>query len=327
MIIEEKSVRKPRVLVVGDILLDEWVYGDANRLSPEAPIPIFDVKYSTKHLGGAGNVLANLKAMNTDPMIISGVSETKDGHIVKKMVSNICGENTFYFNITESFKKQRICANNQQIVRIDTGSGKDISKTEIDEYLDRLKGKVDIVLVSDYGKGAVNDYVLMEVSNFCHDEKMSFLIDPYMSDSYEHENFFCTLMKFNNSEAEYFSKTKIENENDITIVGRKLMDKFDTESILITLGINGMAYFDREKYYKNPYRVKDNPLHIYDVCGAGDSVFAVLGYLISGTFYGIESIIEIAAKAGKLAVSKRGTSVVKYEELFDGNDIKRELFE
>jgi D-beta-D-heptose 7-phosphate kinase/D-beta-D-heptose 1-phosphate adenosyltransferase len=311
---------KPRVLVIGDLMLDEWVYGDVERLSPEAPIPVFDVRSSTLSLGGAGNVLANLKAIGADPMIISGISENVVGHKIKRMVEEMCGDNAFYFNIPDSFNKKRICGNNQQIVRIDTGRGKEISDVEIDKYLERLEGKVDIVLVADYGKGAVNDYVLMQVSNFCYREKIKFLIDPYIKDYYNAENFYCTMIKLNKNEAEAFTDIKIKTEGDIKKTGHALLEKFDTNSIMLTLGPSGMAYFDRATFKNTPNRRIDNPLHVYDVSGAGDVVFAVLGYIMTDEKMWVHDIMKYATKAGKLAVSKKGTSVVEYDELFEGSE-------
>lgn len=310
-------MHKPRVLVVGDIMLDEWVYGDVERLSPEAPIPVFDLKNKNTSLGGAGNVLVNLKALGADPLIISGVSETSTGHKIKKMVQEICGNNVFYFNIPESFKKRRICGNNQQIVRIDSGKGKEIKDIEITEYLERLEGKVDIVLVADYGKGAITDVALMEISDFCSREKIKLLIDPYITDNYEQENFYCTMMKFNKNEAESFIDMKIVTEEDISIIGKELMKKFDTDSIIITLGSKGIAYMDKATYSKEPKRKINNPLHVYDVCGAGDVVFATLGYTMSDENMNLDNIMKYATRAGKLAVSKKQTSVITREELFD----------
>jgi D-beta-D-heptose 7-phosphate kinase/D-beta-D-heptose 1-phosphate adenosyltransferase len=309
-------MNKPRVLVIGDLMLDEWVYGDVERLSPEAPIPVFDVGNSTTSLGGAGNVLVNLKALDADPMIISGISENVTGHKIKKMVSEICGENVFYFNIPESFNKQRICGNNQQIVRIDTGRGEEISDIEVDEYLDRLSGRVDIVLVADYGKGSITDYCLMRLSDFCYSEKIKLLIDPYITEHYEQENFYCSMMKLNKGEAEAFTGMKIKSEDDISIVGQELLKKFDTNSIMITLGADGIAYMDKATYSKKPKRKIDNPLHVYDVCGAGDVVFAALGYIMTFENMNLKDIMEYATKAGKIAVSKKETSVITREELF-----------
>lgn len=310
-------MHKPRILVIGDILLDEWIYGNVDRLSPEAPIPVFDVKSKTTLLGGAGNVIVNLKALGAEPMIIGGVSETPTGHKIKKMVKEVCGDDVFYFNIPQSFKKQRICGNNQQIVRIDTGKGKYISDFEVDEYLDRLVGKVDIVLVADYGKGAVTNYFLMTLSDWCFNNKIKLLIDPYITDNYEHENFYCTMMKFNKNEAEAFSKMKIDTEEDIADVGIELMSKFETDCIIITLGSKGIAYMDNVIHSKKPKRRIDNPLHIYDVCGAGDVVFATLGYTMSDENMKLDDIMKYATKAGKIAVSKKETSIIKREELFD----------
>jgi D-beta-D-heptose 7-phosphate kinase/D-beta-D-heptose 1-phosphate adenosyltransferase len=306
----------PKILVIGDLMIDTWVYGDVNRLSPEAPIPILDVKRKTYALGGAGNVLVNLNALGAESMIIGGVSETKDGHMTKRMVNSICDKNAFYFNIPESFKKQRICGSNQQIVRIDYGEGAEISNEEVDGYFKKLEGKVDIVLIADYGKGAVTEYLLSAVSDFCNREKIKLLIDPYIKDYYLKGAFYCTMIKLNKSEAESFTKMNINTEEDIKKAGHILLSIFDSESILITLGPNGMAYFDRNKFKDEPNRRIDNPLHVYDVCGAGDVVFSVLGYIMTDKRMYVNDIMRYATKAGKLAVSKKGTSVITYDELF-----------
>ena len=307
------------VLVIGDLMIDEWVYGDVDRLSPEAPIPIVDVERKITSLGGAGNVLVNLNTIGANPMVISGVSENYTGHLIKKLVEGICGENAFYFNIPQSFKKQRICGANQQIVRIDTGKGKDISDIEIEQYLERtIKDDVsilDAILIADYGKGAVTETVLSDVSDYCYQANIPFLIDPYMRDYYYCERLKCSLIKFNRNEAENFTGVRIKNDDDLRETGRILLDTFKSESILITLGPEGMAYFDRKTHKVEPYRRIDNPLHVYDVCGAGDVVFAVLGYMMAGG-RNYEDMMEMAVRAGKVAVSKKGTSVITKDDLW-----------
>jgi len=310
----EYAIRTMRILVIGDIMLDEWVYGDVDRLSPEAPIPILDAKKSIVSLGGAGNVLVNLNALGIKPIFIGGISQTNDGHIIEKMANEIC-ESTYFFEIPQSFKKQRICGNQQQIVRIDTGKGRDITGIEIENILDKI-GDVDIVLVADYGKGAVTDDVLGDLSDYCYQNKIEFLIDPYNKEYYYSEKLYCTLIKFNRSEAEAFTGIKKITEENLKEAGSILLRTFDTQSILITLGPEGMAYFDKVLYKDNPLRVIDNPTYVYDVCGAGDVVFSVLGYLMGKKYESIEFVIKKAVMAGKIAVSKKGTSVVKYNEIF-----------
>ena len=126
------------------------------------------------------------------------------------------------------------------------------------------------------------------------------------------------MMKLNKKEAESFSKIKINTEEDIRSVGKELLGLFDTSSILITLGPEGIAYFDKVTYKHNYLRKIDNPLYIYDVCGAGDVVFATLGYMMSCVDFNLNDIVQYSTKAGKLAVSKKGTSVITYNELFIG---------
>ncbi len=310
---------KPRVLLIGDLMIDEWVYGDVNRLSPEAPIPIVDIQQSKIALGGAGNVLNNLNALGAETTIISGVSNTYHGDVIKKLVySGVGEENALFFKIPHSFKKQRICSGQQQIVRIDSGQGRDITDVEIEDFINKVRDKIDIIVIADYGKGAVTETVIADLSQYGHQHGIDVLIDPYMRDYYYGGGLSSTLIKFNRLEAENFTNIRITNNENLQETGRILLDTFDTKSVLITLGPNGMAYFDRGKNKKIPYLIQDNPVHVYDVCGAGDVVMAVLAYLMTynGKFSDMRLILKYAARAGKMAVSKKGTSVVNHDELF-----------
>ncbi len=309
----------PKVLVVGDLMIDDWVYGDTNRLSPEAPIPILDFKNSKQYLGGAGNVIMNLVALGAKPIVISGISQTVDGHWIQAMIENDLNcTNGYFFDIPLSFKKQRICSGQQQIVRLDTGQGRDITDVEIEDALNKIDDP-DIILVADYGKGTVTETVLSDLSVYAQQKGIDLLIDPYMRDYYFGGGLSSTMIKFNRLEAENFTAIKIEDDKSLQETGRILLDTFDTASVLITLGSKGMAYFDRKKYKKTPFRAQNNPVHVYDVCGAGDVVMAVLGYIMTYKPWEkqTERLIEIAAMAGMKAVSKSGTSVIQYEDLFD----------
>lgn len=312
---------KPKILVIGDLMIDEWVYGSVDRISPEAPVPILDVNKADVFLGGAGNVLNNLHSLGSNPMIISGVSDDIYGDIIKKLVDKVAIKKQ-YFNIPISFKKQRICSGQQQIVRIDTGTGRNISDGEIEEFINSFNDeKIDAVIISDYGKGSVTETVIADMSIYCHRMGIPLLIDPYMRDYYYGGGLSSTLIKFNRLEAENFTGIRIVGNADLQETGRVLMDTFDTEGILITLGPKGMAYFDRKKYKRIPFRVMDIPVHVYDVCGAGDVVIAVLAHFMTYDILkgNMEVILQYAAKAGKLAVSKKGTSVVKFNEIIKGD--------
>jgi bifunctional ADP-heptose synthase (sugar kinase/adenylyltransferase) len=127
-------------------------------------------------------------------------------------------------------------------------------------------------------------------------------------------------MKLNKNEVKHFTNISIDRVEDLNEAGRILLDTFATGGILITLGPRGMAYFDQKKYRKHPFKIVDNPMHIYDVCGAGDVVISVLAFLMTDKHINnnIELILKYAAKAGKIAVSKKGTSTIDKLELFSG---------
>lgn len=308
-------IHNPTVLVIGDIMIDEWIYGETDRISPEAPIPIVDIGSSKKQLGGAGNVYQNIKSLGGDPHMICGMSQNVHGHWLENMVQG------WFYNIPQTYVKKRIVSGQQQIVRLDYGEGRKITDIECEEALNDFdEENIDIVVIADYGKGTITKTMLHDLAFFCDHRKIKLLVDPYKADYYFDEYFKSELIKLNKSEAEYFSGVDLSKEENLSEAGRILFDTFDTYQILITLGFNGMAYFDRHKYKKNPYRVQDNPLYVYDVCGAGDVVISVLAYLMCYKPWerDIELILKYAANAGKIAVSKRGTSVVTHKELLGG---------
>jgi D-beta-D-heptose 7-phosphate kinase/D-beta-D-heptose 1-phosphate adenosyltransferase len=307
-------IHNPNVLIVGDLMIDEWIYGETDRISPEAPIPIVDVGISNKQLGGAGNVYQNVKSLGGDPHMITGTSQTVHGHWLENMVQG------WFYNIPRSFVKKRIVSGQQQIVRLDYGQGRKITDIECEQALSSFEDEhIDIVVIADYGKGTVTDIMLHDLVRFCDDRNIKLLVDPYKADYYFDESFKCDLVKLNKSEAEYFTGVKI-TEDSLPDVGRILFDTFDTYQLLVTLGYDGVAYFDRHKYKRNPFMVQDNPLYVYDVCGAGDVVIAVLAYLMCYRPWetDIKLILRYATEAGKIAVSKRGTSVVTHKEIFGG---------
>jgi rfaE bifunctional protein kinase chain/domain len=301
------------ILLIGDVMLDEWMYGNVHRISPEAPIPILDSKYSKYSLGGAGNVFANLISLGIKPFFVSGISTNSDGIHIKNFIKDICGYNTYFYDITETFKKTRVCCGQQQIVRIDVGEGKDINTTFLNRVLCNCKD-INTIMVSDYGKGTITSDGLKMLSDYCLDTGTNLLIDPYNRDYYHDRRMYYKLIKFNKSEAEFFTNKKIISNFDLIEVGQEILSMINTEGVMITLGSDGIAYFDEEQYYNEPLKIVDSPVYVYDVCGAGDVVFAVVGFCMT-MGYSIEKTMKIAARAGKLAVSKKGTSIVTIEEL------------
>jgi len=170
----------PHVLIVGDVMIDEWIYGNSSRISPEAPIPIVDITHSSKQLGGAGNVWKNVKSLGGEPYMIGGISNTVDGHWIENMM-----DESWFYNIPRSFVKKRIVSGQQQIVRLDYGEGRKITDIEVERALSKFdEDHIDIVIVADYGKGTVTETMLYDLFQFCNERRIKMLIDPYKGDHY-----------------------------------------------------------------------------------------------------------------------------------------------
>jgi len=296
------------IVVIGDIMLDTWLYGDVDRISPEAPIPILDVKKEYNTLGGAGNVAANLNYLGVKATLIGGIGEDISGNKILKLI-NDHNLGSWIYPIKETHHKLRVCSGQQQIVRVDKGS---IDNTDCSVNYNLNDQNFDAIIVSDYGKGAICRSNIENLSELCKKKNAKLLIDPYPKRDF-YCGIDCDLIKLNKKEAEAFARMDINDFGDAENAARILMVYWPTKSLVITLGKHGMIYVDRDKTVK----VENDSLKVYDVCGAGDVVISVLAFIMSMEHYSKTAMVNYASKAGRIAVSKKGTSFVTREELFE----------
>ena len=277
----------PKILVVGDLIVDEYVCGECHRISQEAPVPIISYTNTVRLPGGAANVAVNLRELGALVMLWGGKKESV---------------------------KTRVVVGNQQVCRIDRDDTADV---EPNRELIEFAESADAIVVSDYRKGAVNTEVLnalYEVTKKRVDVPV--LVDPY--------NGRCTynlgvkVIKPNRKEAESVTGIKINGTDSLIKVGQSYLIKSNAENVVITLGAEGMALFDNGKYHKTPFTVKsDAPQQVFDVTGAGDTAIAVLAYIwASGGKFSKQTAVTFANKAAGIACSKFGTATVNHKELF-----------
>ncbi len=304
--------KKPNILVVGDLMVDHYLWGKCERISPEAPVQIVEVTKEQLMLGGAGNVINNLLSLGANVGVCSVIGDDESGDFLQKRLGQkgVRKEGLTIQKSRKTTKKSRVIATHQQIVRVDKEDKEDISKDSQELIL--LRAKIimdfyDLILLSDYGKGVLTPWLTQELIKLANEKKKMILIDPKGSDYSKYKG--ATLITPNKTEASIASNIKIEDDKSLKCVGEKLKKELDLKYLLITLSEDGMALFDK-KMIKIPTLAKE----VFDVTGAGDTVLAALGYALSQQ-KDIKEACLFANSAAAVAVSKLGSYSVSKEEI------------
>ncbi len=263
-----KEFPKKKILVVGDLMLDKYLWGKVERISPEAPVPVFEVQRETVNLGGACNVANNISALDAKAYIIGVIGNDINGKILKQLLMEKGIEGILVEDEERPTTiKTRVIAVSQQLIRIDRENKAKLSP-EIEEKIlkkiDSVIDQMDAVIVSDYGKGVITKNVMEKLVS---SGKMIF-VDPKPSNCHLYKHI--TIMTPNKKEA--YQCAKADEEISVEEVGKRIMEYLQIDHLLITLGAEGMALFEGDQITKIKARAKK----VFDVTGAGDTVIAVL---------------------------------------------------
>ncbi|MDP2645387.1 MAG: D-glycero-beta-D-manno-heptose-7-phosphate kinase [Desulfobacterales bacterium] len=302
------------ILVVGDLMIDEYVRGDVERISPEAPVQIVSVIDDYYTLGGAGNVVNNLVALGAKVSVAGVAGKGNDGKRLLKLFHQL-GVNTDAI-IQESGRpttiKTRIIAANQHVLRIDRETRKEISDRTREMILQFLQVKIpeaDVVLISDYGKGLISGILLSKVTQLARASGKITIADPKGLNFSKYTG--VTLLTPNKKEAALACGMEIVDELSLNKAGEKILNAVPLNHLLITCGQDGMVYFKKNA---KPYKIKAQARQVFDVSGAGDTVLAVLALAVaSGASF--EAGAELANTAAGIVVGKVGTATVSKDEL------------
>ena len=310
-----QGVRNRYVVVLGDVMLDEFVWGDVTRISPEGPVPVVDVLRESMHLGGAANVLANLIALGARGSVVGVVGNDRAGERLRTGVREL-GSNDQYLITDEtrpSTMKTRIIAQSQLVVRTDRELRTRVSENIEEKLVACLKEalkQADAFVVSDYDKGVVTPNILREILPIAY-EQVPVLIDPKLRNFNLYRP--ATLVTPNHHEALRMSDTEDHSDDGSHTAAKVIREKLGCDAVLVTRGDRGMMLLEGEG---EPVYVKTAAREVYDVTGAGDTVIAALaGALASGA-----TMLEAAALANHAAgivVGKVGTATASAEELLD----------
>jgi rfaE bifunctional protein kinase chain/domain len=303
-----------RILVVGDIIMDEYIWGNVSRISPEAPVPVVDVQDQTKMLGGAANVLNNIISLGGRAILCGVIGNDPTGREILERLKTT-GSATRGIVVEQKRPtsiKTRIIAHNQQVVRFDRESRKGIeaeSRHKLLRIVEEHRGEIDAVLVADYGKGVVSEALMKTLRGLLTDMSIPLAVDPKSG------NFECyrgvDVITPNHYEAGAFSRIEIMDEDTLVRAGRQMLDELDCGTVLVTQGKDGMTLFEKNGEISHIPTVAKK---VFDVTGAGDTVISTfcLG-LASGM--DMKSAAVISNFAAGIVVGEVGTTTVKVDEL------------
>src|SRR5919106_4596937 len=310
-----KAFRDRNVLVLGDVMLDEFVWGDVTRISPEAPVPVVDVRRESVHLGGAANVLANLVALGARGSVVGVVGKDASGEHLRTGLRELGNRDGCLIGDESrpSTTKTRIIAHSQLVVRADRESRIPVNGKLEEKIVSCLKEalkEADAFVVSDYDKGVVTSGILREILPIAY-ERAPVLIDPKLRNF----NFYrpATLVTPNHFEALRMSDTEDTSDDGSHHAAKVIRGKLGCDAVLITRGDRGMMLLEGDG---EPVYVETAAREVYDVTGAGDTVIAALaGALACGA-----TMVEAASFANRAAgivVGKVGTATATAEELLE----------
>ena len=305
------SLRERRVLVVGDVMLDRYWFGDVERISPEAPVPVVRVRSTEERLGGAANVARNVAALGMQAGLLSVVGEDDAGASIARLLSDVKIASHLHSDSSSATTvKVRVIGRQQQMVRIDFEKQpeNEVLHAKLDQY-GQLLADHDLVILSDYGKGGLTHIVRMIETARAAGRPV--LVDPKGDDYARYAG--ATLITPNRSELrEVVGRWK--SEADLEARVQKLRRELSLPALLLTRSEEGMTLFTDEGAWSVPAQARE----VFDVSGAGDTVIAVLGAMLAAGL-SMRDAVSVANRAGGIVVGKLGTATVSYEELFEAN--------
>ena len=304
----EKRNVKPRILIVGDIMLDRYWFGEVNRISPEAPVPVVLIEKSEERLGGAANVARNVSALGARCSILGIVGKDEAGRTVKNMLNE--EDITPFLHVDPNISttvKLRVIGRQQQLLRLDFEK-KPTQETLANKQVQyrTLLDSHDIIVFSDYGKGALSN-----ISSMIAEAKQAgktTLVDPKGDDFAIYTG--ATILTPNKSELRQVVGGW-KNETDLTEKAQNLRESLRLDYLLLTRSEEGMSLFGKDEVIHIPTVARE----VFDVSGAGDTVIATLATML-GNGKTVAEAVDIANRAGGIVVGKLGTATVTAEELF-----------
>lgn len=310
-----RGMNDRKIVVLGDVMLDEFVWGDVTRISPEAPVPVVDIRRDSVHLGGAANVLANIVALGAKACVIGVIGNDSAGERLRSNVKEASAlQHDDYLVIDQhrpSTTKTRIIAHNQLVVRADREKRTPVNGNVEAQLIENLKNALqdaDAFVVSDYDKGVVTPRILEEILPVAY-ARIPVLIDPKIRNFANYKP--ASLITPNHHEALRLTNLEEDSDQGLHEAARAIRQRLGCDAVLVTRGDRGIMLLEGDNA---PVFVATAAREVYDVTGAGDTVIATLAAALSAGATMLEAA-NLANHAAGIVVGKVGTATASADEL------------
>jgi D-beta-D-heptose 7-phosphate kinase/D-beta-D-heptose 1-phosphate adenosyltransferase len=308
------NLGRAKILILGDIMLDEYLLGMVDRISPEAPVPVVEITSSKQLLGGAANVAANIRALGEQPILLGVVGPDEASSKLNGLLQqkDITDDAVITDDSRQTTIKTRVIAHGQQVVRADREDRHELSPEAERRTLDKFASWADdiqAVIISDYGKGVITASLLEKVIQICQDKNIFIAVDPKETHFFNYRR--VSLITPNHHEAGFAYGQRIRTESDLMEVGAGLLKRLEARSILITRGQDGMSLFQDGA---DPTHIPAFARKVFDVTGAGDTVIATFVAAVCAGADLVEAAVVANAAAG-ITIGEIGTASVTPHQL------------
>lgn len=308
--------KNKNILIIGDIMLDSYLFGDVERISPEAPVPIIDIKTKQNKLGGAANVATNIRNLGGNPILCSVIGNDQNGNILLSLLTEICSTSYIYQSENRiTTNKTRVIGNNHQMLRIDEEIKSELNSEDQDHFLTlidkALDQNIDCILFQDYDKGVINESIIEIMCDKATKLNIHVIVDPKKKNFSNYKN--VKLFKPNFKELKEGLNLSGSDKEKILEIGSKILHERGIEIVFITLSENGIFVSYKNKELLISKIIPGTAINVVDVSGAGDTVISVIAMLLNDI--DIEEISKISNLAGGIVCEEIGVVPIDKEKL------------
>lgn len=307
-------IKTKKIAVVGDVMIDRYIWGTVSRVSPEAPVPVVEVENESTRLGGAANVANNISSLGATAFLVGVAGNDAGGKELKNILEQqkTSSEGIITDSSRPTTVKTRVIAHNQHVVRIDSEEKKDIdaaTQKNILTVLNNAINDIDGIIIEDYNKGVVVKDVIHAVIDLARKHRKVITVDPKFHNFFEYKN--VTVFKPNVKETEEALGKKLRTDDEVRAVGKSLLETLNAENILLTRSEKGMSLFEKNGAVTHiPTRARE----VADVSGAGDTVIATLTAMLTAGAT-VKEAAFLSNMAGGIVVGEVGIVPIKPEQL------------
>jgi len=299
------SVRSKNIAVIGDVMIDRYIWGSVNRISPEAPVPVVEVESESARTGGAANVANNITSLGAKAFLIGVVGNDYSGKEFRSILEQqgTSAEGIVTDDARPTTVKTRVIAHNQHVVRIDSEEKKDVNEAvqqKIFSVLERHIQELDAIIIEDYNKGVVVTSLIRRIIDLANTHKKIVTIDPKFHNFFEYTN--VTVFKPNKKETEEALGMKLRTDEEVIAAGKTLLQRLNAETVLLTRSEQGMSLFEKTG---SVVHIPTKARKVADVSGAGDTVIATLTAMIASGASFVEAA-TLANYAGGIVCGEVG---------------------